>query len=267
MAENGSRRLAVLTGAARGIGAATALELARRGYDLALTDVLADSLNATAVQARDAGATVATFPGDLADLDFGQRLMSDVHRQFGRVDVLVNNAAWRELLTMREISVDSWDRTLRICLTAPAFLARWAAERMERQRRGVIINVSSIMSRQSWGMAPAYVAAKGAIDALTRDLAALYGPSGVRVITISPGAIETDLSIPSTPAADLRDWPEQMIPLRRWGTPADIARAIVFLASDDAAYITGTSLVGDGGWSHQSYPYGLKHALRPEQFP
>jgi 3-oxoacyl-[acyl-carrier protein] reductase len=259
--------VAVVTGAARGIGAATALEFARRGYNVGVTDVLEAELAATAAQATAAGARVFTRHGDLADLAFAERFIAAASAQFARLDVLINNAAWRELLTMREISVESWDRTLRICLTAPAFLARWAASQMERQRRGVIINVSSIMARQSWGMAPAYVAAKGGLDALTRDLAALYGASGVRVVGISPGAVETDLSIPATSGADLRDWSEQMIPLRRWGTPAEIARAIVFLAGDDAAYITGTSLVIDGGWSHQSYPYGLKHALRPEQFP
>lgn len=262
-----AKRVAVVTGSARGIGAATALEFARRGYNVAVADVLEAELAATAAQATAAGAHVFARHGDLADLTFAEQFIAAASAQFGRLDVLVNNAAWRELLTMREIGVESWDRTLRICLTAPAFLARWAASQMERQRRGVIINVSSIMSRQSWGMAPAYVAAKGGLDALTRDLAALYGPSGVRVVGISPGAVETDLSIPATPAANVRDWSEQMIPLRRWGTPAEIARAIVFLAGDDAAYITGTSLVIDGGWSHQSYPYGLKHALRPEQFP
>jgi 3-oxoacyl-[acyl-carrier protein] reductase len=135
---------------------------------------------------------------------------------------------------------------------------------MERQRRGVVINVSSIMSSQSWGMAPAYVAAKGGLDALTRDLAALYGPAGVRVVTVSPGAIDTDMGVASS---DVREWSEQMISLGRWGTPAEIARAIAFLASDDASYITAASLIIDGGWSRQSYPYGLKHKLRPEQFP
>ena len=259
--------VAVVTGAARGIGAATALEFARRGYDVGVTDVLEAELAATAAQATAAGARVFARHGDLADLAFAEQFIAAAVARFGRLDVLVNNAAWRELLTMREIGVESWERTLRVCLTAPAFLARWAAAEMERQRRGVIINVSSIMSQQSWGMSPAYVAAKGGLEALTRDLAALYGPSGVRVVSVSPGAIDTDMTIPSTADADVRGWSEQMISLRRWGTPAEIARAIAFLASDDAAYISGTSLVIDGGWSRQSYPYGLKHALRPEQFP
>jgi 3-oxoacyl-[acyl-carrier protein] reductase len=259
--------LAVVTGAARGIGAATALEFARRGYDVAVTDILEAELAAAAAQAASAGADVFARHGDLADLAFAEQFVAAAVARFGRLDVLVNNAAWRELLTMREITVDSWERTLRLCLTTPAFLARWAAAEMERQRRGVIVNVSSIMSQQSWGMSPAYVAAKGGLEALTRDLAALYGPSGVRVVCVCPGAIDTDMTIPSTADADVRGWSEQMISLRRWGTPVEIAGAIVFLASDDAAYISGTALVVDGGWSRQSYPYGLKHALRPEQFP
>jgi 3-oxoacyl-[acyl-carrier protein] reductase len=253
-----------VTGAARGIGAATALEFARRGYDLAVTDILSKELADVAKEINDCGARTVVRNGDLADLRFAEQFIADAAQELGRIDVLVNNASWRELLTMREITVDSWDRTMRICLTAPAFLSRWAAAVMERQRAGVIINVSSIMSRQSWGMAPAYVAAKGGLDALTHDLAALYGPAGVRVVTVSPGAVDTEMG-PSS--SDVREWSEQMISLGRWAAPAEIARTIAFLASDDASYITATTLVIDGGWSRQFYPYGLKRKLRPEQFP
>ena len=259
-----SRAVAIVTGAARGIGAATALEFARRGYDLAVTDILSKELADVAKEINDCGARTVVRNGDLADLRFAEQFIADAAQELGRIDVLVNNAGWRELLTMREITVDSWDRTMRICLTAPAFLSRWAAAVMERQRAGVIINVSSIMSRQSWGMAPAYVAAKGGLDALTHDLAALYGPAGVRVVTVSPGAVDTEMG---TSSSDVREWSEQMISLGRWAAPAEIARAIAFLASDDASYITATTLVIDGGWSRQFYPYGLKRKLRPEQFP
>ena len=259
-----SKALAIVTGAARGIGTATALEFARRGYDLAINDILSNELADVAKQINHTGARTFVRDGDLADLRFAEQFISDAAAEFGRIDVLVNNAAWRELLTMREISVDSFERTMRICLTAPAFLSRWAAEVMERQRHGVIVNVSSIMSSQSWGMAPAYIAAKGGLDALTHDLAALYGPSGVRVVSVSPGAVDTEMGSSS---ADVRDWSQQMISLGRWAAPEEIARAIAFLASDDASYITATSLVIDGGWSRQFYPYGLKRKLRPEQFP
>lgn len=260
--------VALITGAAGGIGSATALEFARRGYDLGLTDL--ERLDEVSAQAEKLGARLFMMSGDLADLAFAERFVNEAVAALGRVDVLVNNAAWRELLTMREMTPASWDKTIRICLTAPAFLARWAAADMEPRRRGVIINVSSIMANQSWGMATAYVVAKAGLDALTRDLAALYGPSGIRVLSINPGAIDTDLTVTpaaSPVAAQTRKWTGQMISLRRWGAPAEIARAIVMLAGDDASYITGASIVIDGGWSHQSYPYELKRAIRPDQFP
>jgi 3-oxoacyl-[acyl-carrier protein] reductase len=258
----------VITGAAGGIGSATAVEFARRGYDVALTDL--QSTDAVSDEARKIGARAFAVSGDLTDLAFAERFVNDAARELGRIDVLVNNAAWRDLSTMREITPEAWDKTIRVCLTAPAFLARWTAAHMERRRRGVIINISSIMANLSWGLGPAYVAAKGGLDALTRDLAALYGPAGIRVLSVSPGAIDTTLiatEADSPVTQRVRKWSEEMIPLGRWGQPAEIARAIAMLASDDASYLTGASVVVDGGWSHQMYPYELKRAIRPDQFP
>jgi NAD(P)-dependent dehydrogenase (short-subunit alcohol dehydrogenase family) len=268
------RKVALITGASRGIGAATAIEFARRGYDVALTGLDATSLNSIAEQARAHGATAHTIAGDLEDMSFVESLVDRFVASLGRIDVLVNNAAWRELLTMRQISLESWEKTLRICLTAPAFLAKATAVHMERQKRGVIVNVSSIMSSRASGIAPAYVASKGAMDALTYDLAALYGPSGIRVVAVNPGAVDTALSNDYSAATDqsgfekrMRDWSEQMIPLRRWATPQEIGRTIVAICSDDASYLTGTTITLDGGWSHQFWPYGLKHEQHPDQFP
>jgi 3-oxoacyl-[acyl-carrier protein] reductase len=175
---------------------------------------------------------------------------------------------------MRQITLESWEKTLRICLTAPAFLARAAAQNMETRKSGVIINISSLMSRRATGIAPAYVAAKGGVDALTYDLAALYGPAGIRVVAVNPGAVDTAMSNDSSAATDqagfekrMRDWSEEMIALRRWATPDEIARAIAAIASDDASYLTGTTVTIDGGWSHQFHPYGLKQEQHPDQFP
>jgi len=265
--------VALVTGAARGIGQATAAEFAARGYDVGITDIDAAALAAAADSLRQHGASVFAVAGDLADLAFAESFIVQAAEALGVPDVLVNNAAWRELVTMREISPQSWDRTIRICLTAPAFLARWAAARMEPRRRGTIINVSSIMSAHASGLAPAYVAAKGGMDSLTYDLAALFGPSGIRVLAVNPGAVDTQLSAEmakqpqSSADAGVREWSEQMISLRRWAGAEEIARCIAWLAGDEASYLTGTTIVVDGGWSRQFYPYGLKHAMRPREFP
>jgi 3-oxoacyl-[acyl-carrier protein] reductase len=265
------RRVALVTGASRGIGEATALAFASAGYDVAIAATNESALQAVASKIRQAGAKAAVFAGDLADLKFTQRFAAESAQMLGEPNVLVNNAAWRELVSMREISLESWEKTLRICLTAPAFLARWVAQRMEPLRRGVIINVSSIMSSNAFGLAPAYIAAKGAMDALTYDLAALYGPSSIRVLAINPGAIDTSLSSEMAQkddeGADVRKFSEQMISLGRWGSSEEIARTIVWLSSDDASYINGTTIVADGGWSHQLYPLSIKNKMRPGQFP
>jgi len=267
-----SRPVAIITGASRGIGAATALRLARSGYDLALVARSEDALRQVAAEAAAAGARALPLAGDLADLSFGQSAVAKTHEQFGRIDVLVNNAAWRELVSMRKISVESWERTLRICLTAPAFLARWAAEFMEPRRTGVIINVSSIMSQQAAGISPAYIVSKGGLDSLTFELASLYGPAGIRVLGIRPGAVDTEMSQDVADTAKdadnaLRDFSERMIMLGRWATAEEIAEVIAFAASPAASYIHGTMIDVDGGWFRQHLPAGMGREQPPRESP
>ena len=141
---------------------------------------------------------------------------------------------------------------------------------MERRSQGVIINVSSLMSQQAAGISPAYIASKGGLDALTYELASLYAPSGIRVVGVQPGAIDTELSRTlgkESTADELRTFSEDMIMLARWATPDEIAALIVFLASDAASYITGTSIVADGGWLRQHFPISLKRRQFPDDYP
>jgi NAD(P)-dependent dehydrogenase (short-subunit alcohol dehydrogenase family) len=271
-----ARPVALVTGASRGIGAATAREFARRGYDVTISARGEDGLGETAAAVEAAGGNGLALAGDLAepgDLEFARSLVDRTVERFGRIDVVVNNAAWREMATLRTIGLDSWERTIRIGLTVPAFLSRWAAEHMERAGRGgVIVNVSSIQSKRAAGFAPAYVAAKGGLDALTGDLAALYGPSGIRAVAINPGPIDTEMNAdyfdPSGDSlkAQTNALVEDMVPLRRSGRPEEIARAIAWLASDEASYLTGTTVVVDGGWSTQHSPYSLKRLMFPGEF-
>jgi NAD(P)-dependent dehydrogenase (short-subunit alcohol dehydrogenase family) len=265
------RSVVLITGAAQGIGTATAREFAARGFALVLVDCARELLDEVVTDLQLSGVAAIGVVGDLTDLSFAEHAIAQAIEHFGRIDVLVNNAAWRELVSMREISIESWEKTVRVCLTAPAFLARWAARHMERQQRGVIVNVTSIMAQQAAGFAPAYVACKGAMESLTYDLAALYGPHNIRVVAISPGAIDTELSRDSTNQLSanqqsLRTYSEGMSMLGRWGTPQEVARAIAWIAGDDASYLTGTTLVLDGGWMRHHLPSDLTQQIFPERF-
>jgi 3-oxoacyl-[acyl-carrier protein] reductase len=251
----------LITGASRGIGAAAAELFAQSGYRTALVATSAEGLTQIGAKIAQVGGESLSLPGDLADFGFAQDVLNRTIDRFGRIDVLVNNAATRDIMSMRRITLDSWERTLRVCLTTPAFLARWAAEDMERRSKGVIVNISSIMSQQAAGISPAYLAAKGGLDALTYELASLYGPAGIRVVNVQPGAIDTEMSRTLGQAAgpdEIRAFGEDMIMLRRYGQPEEIARVILFLASDAASYLTGTTIVVDGGWVRQHLPLSLK---------
>lgn len=268
-----SRPVVIVTGASRGIGAATCVEFARRGYDVAMAARTESDMQKTATAVRDAGARALTMTGDLVDLAFAESVVQRTVDEWGKIDALVNNAAWREIVTMRHITHESWERTIRVCLTSPAFMARAAAAHMEKAGRGVIVNVSSVQSQLASGIAPAYIAAKGGLDALTYELAITYGPSNVRVVSLRPGAIDTELSADyvkdEQAAAKMRqvqDYSKDAIPMKRWGTPQETARTIAWLASDDASYITGTTICMDGGLECNYIPYKLKKLLRPGDY-
>ncbi len=253
--------VAIVTGAAKGIGAAIAKRLLAENYSVALVDHDRDGLERQQIGMQNVSGSSHHIVGDLAEMTFVHSLVDRVCQRFGSVDLLVNNAAWRETMTMREISLESWERTIRVCLTAPAFLARDAAQRMETQGGGVIINIGSMMAHQAAGFAPAYVACKGALESLTYDLAALYGPYGVRVVNISPGPIDTDLSRDLSNSQrssdELREYGESMTMLGRFGTPDEVANLVVWAASKDASFLTGTTITFDAGWSRHHFPTAL----------
>jgi 3-oxoacyl-[acyl-carrier protein] reductase len=262
-------RVALVTGASAGIGTAVAEEFAHRGYAVGIVGRDAKRLDEVRRRIEAAGGRVLALSGDLGDLGFAESVVRQVAAAFGRLDVLVNNAAARELKTMREMTPAEWDRTIRVCLTSPAFMARWAAEEMEWHGGGVIVNVGSMMSRQAHGVSAAYVSCKGAMESLTYDLAALYGPAGIRVVTIAPGAIDTAMSstLTNTPAADgrsedsIREFSESMAMLGRWGRPEEVAKTVAWIASDEASYLTGTTLVLDGGRSRMHMPPAVTQAI------
>ncbi len=269
----GSRAAALVTGAAGGIGSATARRLGAAGYALLLADIDGEKLASLAGELENDGIPVSWVRSDLADDTSWEGLIQAALGKYGRIDVLVNNAAWRVAGSLRSTTFDSWEKTLKICLTAPVFLAKAAARAMEQQNAGgVIINISSVMAERPSGLAPAYMAAKGAINNLTRELAVTYGRSGIRVVGIAPGYIDTELSndyvdpdgenISARLISQLTDF----IPLGRGGRADEIADVIAWACSDQASYVTGTTLTVDGGFQPNFNPYSVKKLQYPEEF-
>lgn len=267
-------QVVLITGAAGGIGRATARAFAAAGYKLVLTDL--DRLQLSALEEilnAEGYPQILSLPGDLGEANFWEELVGRAFAQWGTVDVLVNNAAWRTIETMRTIPVETWEKTIRIGLTAPAFLSRSVAVRMEALNRpAVIVNVSSMMAFRPAGTSPAYIASKGALDSLTAELAVTFGRSGIRVVGVSPGYVETALSHDYRNAAGDNVSAHQIgavndsVPLGRGADPEEIAAAICWLSSEGASYVTGTTLVVDGGFKPNFSGYSVKRNQFPDQF-
>lgn len=264
----------IITGAASGIGRATALKFADGGYALALVDIDLSKLKRLERKLEDLGCECLCIHADLQKLDIIPDIIEQTVDKWKRIDVLINNAAWRTIETMRSITLNNWEKTLKVCLTAPAFLAKYAAAVMEeRNIPGVILNISSIMSNRAGGYGPAYTVCKGGMESLTYELAALYGPRGIRVIAISPGNIEsTNLSSDYTDekgnniSEKLASNMDDSTPLQRSGTPEEIASVCFWLSTKQASFITGTSLLVDGGFFHNFNSYQMKKKQFPNEF-
>ena len=242
-------RVAIVTGAARGIGRATAAALAKNGFAVALVDVRAPELRETATIVRDAGTATLALEGDVTSFATAQRLAAEVLSAWGRVDVLVNNAGISQPKGLLEITEEEWDRTIETHLKGTFNWCKAVAPTMLAQRAGRIINMSSVSAHTGAGTAAvsksAYCAAKAGILGLTRGLAKELAPD-VTVNAICPGLIATDL----TAGMIAREGEEKLmraIPLARLGTPEDIAQVVVFLATVTPCFMTGEVLDVDGG--------------------
>jgi len=244
-------RVAIITGAATGIGRASALLFARAGARVALVDVREPELTRTEADVRAAGGEAMALAADLAHPDDCEAVVARAMRGFGRLDVLLNNAGVGTMVvggTVESISLEHWDLAQNVNVRAIYLLSRAAVPHM-RGAGGAIVNIASVSAFHGSAERPthAYAASKGAVLALTRAMAASYGRDGIRVNAICPGTIRTRLT------ADIVDRVERSakegrgIPLGRVGEPEDIARCALFLASDDASFISGAAIVADGG--------------------
>ena len=237
-------RTAVVTGAASGIGAATAARLAQEGATVVLADIDESRGRAVTEGITGDGGRARFVTADVAAEDDWPRIIAAAH-SFGPVDVLVSNAYTVDVHPAHELSLASWRRQLDVNLTA-GFLGVRAVLPDLRDRGGAVVLTSSVHAHKGIPGHPAYAASKGALLSLCGQLAVEYGP-GVRVNAVLPGPILTAAWDRVPPEDRARSVAETAA--RRFGTPAEVAAAIAFLGSDEAAYITGSHLLVDGGWS------------------
>ncbi len=236
-------RSIIVTGGARGIGEAICRLAAERGFVVGVLDIDGDAARAMAdslPRAMALEAAVTDEPAVLAALD---RFAA----HSGGLDVVVNNAGIVRFGRLAELSLDDWRATVEVNLTGTFVVARAAAARMANEGGGAIVNITSINGISPGPYAGAYGSTKAAIALLTQQLAIEFGPAGVRVNAVAPGLIDGGMSETIYADPDVRRARESKVPLGRLGTCDDIARVVLWLASDDAAYVTGQNLVADGG--------------------
>ena len=239
-------KVALVTGAGRGIGRAIALALAAAGAELVLNSRTPAELDAVSSEIAASGGRARTLPFDVTDSAAARGAIAGL----SQLDILVNNAGVNRPQPFLEVDDETLDRLIALNVKAAFVVAQAAARHMIAAGSGVIVNMSSQMGHVgSERDRTVYVMTKHAIEGLTKAMAAELAPKGMRVVSIAPTFIDTPLTAPFFANPEFRRWVEDRIPLGRVGTAEEVASAVVFLASPAASLVTGSSLLADGGWT------------------
>lgn len=242
----------VVTGGAHGIGRASALRFASEGAHVAIVDIREEEGRRVAEECDAAGGRGLAFRVDVSNPDEVAAVVERAAGEFGGIDILHSNAGRLTAGTILEVTLEEWLRVLAVNVTSMFLVARAVVPVMQARRSGAIVTTGSISGMFGEPALAAYTTSKAAVINLTRQMAIDFAPDGIRVNSVCPGWVDTGFNDPqfahdNLSAEDIEEAIARTVPMRRQGTPEEMAAAVAFLASDDASYITGTTLLVDGG--------------------
>jgi NAD(P)-dependent dehydrogenase (short-subunit alcohol dehydrogenase family) len=241
-------RVALVTGAASGIGHAIAIRLAQEGAAVVVTDIQDEPGEVLAKGIRETGGRAIFVHHDVVSQEEWERAVGMAAAEFGGLDILVNNAGMGDLTVIEETSLEDYERTIAIDQTGVFLGMKVAAELLSASPHGSVINISSIFGTSGgFGTSPAYHAAKGAVRTLTKNTALHWADKGIRVNSVHPGFIDTPI-LDSTKGTEFEQAMISLTPMGRLGRPQEVAAGVAYLASDDASFVTGLELYIDGGF-------------------
>ena len=248
-------KIAIVTGGARGIGLAVARAFAREGAVVVIADVNFEAAKASADAIAATGARTLPLSVDVADPASVQSMISAILKDYGRIDILMNNAGVGSNTPFLETSLEDWNRIVSINLTGAFLVAQAAAREMVKSGGGKIVNIASLSGQRGANGRAAYGSAKAGLELLTKVMAVELAAHNINVNNIAPGAIETEMA-KFAHDAETRAAYNYLIPMTRYGTPEEVADAAVFLCSDEARYVHGHTLNVDGGYREAGLMFG-----------
>ncbi len=250
-------KVAVVTGGASGIGRATAIRLAEEGASVAVADMNYEGALDTAEQINSKGGRAIALKVDVRDKQQTEEMAEKTLKAYGKIDILVTSAGILEEVSIDDMTQEDWDRTIDTNLTGVVYSTQAVLPSMQKQKYGKIVVISSIAAWRGRAKQIPYCAAAGALTSFTENTAVQMGPDGIYVNCVAPGIIDTDFPESLKDEPEYKEFRRNYTPLRRAGTAEEVTGPVLFLASDDASYVTGETMIVDGGVSIHTNGFGL----------